>query len=86
MTSAFQGRIVAYENALNDTVELANALDRNVFRHVSSKPEQLNALVAYIHEQTTHLDAQPLEQILAGNLTFIFNADYDEFVNQVQLR
>ncbi len=82
MTSAFNGRIVAYENSLNDSLALAEAIDRNVFRHVDSVPENLKEFVRYIQNQISFLDAQPIEKLLAGELKFESISETNEPIQQ----
>lgn len=75
MTSAFQGRIVAYETALTAPPEtsrsaLMAALKRNLFRHSEPAPEILSAIAGYIDAQAAILSRQSVDALMQGTITF----------------
>ncbi|HVB67288.1 MAG TPA: ubiquinol-cytochrome C chaperone family protein [Acetobacteraceae bacterium] len=72
MWNAFHGRALAYRPALaaGDTVGLAVALGRNVWRG-APPPGAAEALAAQALAEARHLAAQPLEAFLAGSAAFL---------------
>ncbi|MEQ8193018.1 MAG: ubiquinol-cytochrome C chaperone family protein [Rhodospirillales bacterium] len=76
MTSAFQGRIVAYEQALLATPRqasqqaLMDALKRNLFRHGEPAPESLTAIADYMIRETQTLAGQSTEALMTGSIAF----------------
>jgi len=75
MAAAFYGRAEAYQNALNaeegqKSGELKDALARNVYRSAEPGDDQLTALSNYVIGLESHLDAQPLDDLMAARITF----------------
>ncbi len=70
MTAAFQGRIVAYESALDNTENLKKALERNLFRHVKPNHIHLDTMAQYVQNHVGALDAQSTEKLVQGDVTF----------------
>ena len=71
MWEAFNGRSAAYAAALDggDVMALAGAIGRNVWRG-QAPPESAHALAALAMEQSKHLAEQPVEALLAGQVSF----------------
>ena len=70
MTSAFQGRLVAYENALKSTDDLEGALKRNLYRHVDPKPQHVKIMAQYVISQVDVLDKTSTETLSRGDVVF----------------
>lgn len=72
MAQAFYGRAAAYEAALaNDDAALADALRRNLFGTVEPDARELDAVAGYVRRQAAALDAQPGDDMLAGDIRFV---------------
>jgi cytochrome b pre-mRNA-processing protein 3 len=74
MWEALHGRALAYEAALRqgDLLELARALQRNVWRGVDAP--HAASLAAFTAEQDAHLARQALEQFATGMVRFLVPA------------
>jgi cytochrome b pre-mRNA-processing protein 3 len=74
MTAAFQGRLVAYENALQSAGEsvgeLEGALKRNLFRHVDPDPNHVKKIAQYVLSQVSGLEHIPTESLSRGDVAF----------------
>ncbi|MFH1803509.1 MAG: ubiquinol-cytochrome C chaperone family protein [Pseudomonadota bacterium] len=71
MSESYHGRIVAYEEGLRDGDEaLASALNRNLYADTEVKPEQLAAMVRYVHLADAALATQKSEDLMNGIITF----------------
>jgi cytochrome b pre-mRNA-processing protein 3 len=71
MSSAFLGRIAAYEAGLADTgAGLEEALIRNVYRDSAPREESSRRLASYMRTQDELLRDMPLDLILAGENSF----------------
>lgn len=72
MAEAFFGRVAAYDQALDsgDDAALAAALDRNLYQKGHPSPDNLAAMVAYMHVQVGHLAGLADADLLAGKVGF----------------
>ncbi len=74
MLRAFYGRLSAYDTALaakqNDQL-LADALQRNVYRNVKTKPENVKSLVNYVREVVEISTAWSLADLRIGRISFV---------------
>ncbi len=73
MVNGLWGRIGAYERALADPGPrpLEIAVENNVYgTALETKPEHVRAMAAYVRREAAALSAQPLDSVLAGNVTF----------------
>jgi cytochrome b pre-mRNA-processing protein 3 len=70
MARGFYGRVAAYEKGLDDEIELAAALRRNLFGTVDPAPEHVAAAVRYLHRQRSALAAASVETLMAGEVPF----------------
>ena len=71
MSSAFLGRIVAYEKGLSEGNEaLVDALTRNVYREQAPEVAVLQRLADYVLRVDERLTTVPLAAILAGKKAF----------------
>ncbi len=72
---AFNGRMHAYEKAIEiGEAELKAALDRNLYHEVQFKEGDtsiLNAMSNYMRQNMTHLQSQPITDIMGGTVNFI---------------
>ena len=65
------GRIEAYEaGAAGGTVELADALRRNLYASTAASDEQVMTMIGYIRGAVEKLDAQLTSDIMAGRVVF----------------
>lgn len=74
MGQAFYGRAAALNAALADGAEpdaLKEALRRNTFGTVEAKEDHLTVFETYVRGQEAHLDSQPDDALLAGDLTLV---------------
>ncbi len=71
MAKAFYGRVAAYDEGLagSDDV-LAAALGRNLYRGADPGAARLAAVAGYIRCEAAALEAQHLEDLLGGRVTF----------------
>ena len=81
MTAVFQGRLIAYENALQTADDLEGALGRNLYRHVEPDPEHVKSIANYVRSQVEALDKTPTETLTAGEVAFeaLSNATHTVF-------
>ena len=71
MSSAFYGRIAAYEAGLRtDDGTLAEALERNVYRNNAPSPDNILALTAYVRAQSAFLEPQEYDRLDGGHIVF----------------
>jgi cytochrome b pre-mRNA-processing protein 3 len=71
MARGLYGRLVAYERGLNDGDDaLEEALQRNLYGTVGSKPAQIQAVQFYLRHQVAALKNAPVTGILAGEVPF----------------
>jgi cytochrome b pre-mRNA-processing protein 3 len=67
MMKAFNGRMAAYENALNDPVAMKDVLRRNVYGTVTDfDPAVLESLANYVQETLATMREMPLEMLVVG--------------------
>lgn len=74
MGQAFYGRASTLDKALADGAEpgeLKEVLRRNTFGTVEAEPGHLVVLETYVRSQIAHLDSQPDDALLAGNMTLV---------------
>jgi len=71
MAAAFYGRIAAYDGGLTaGDAALAEALKRNLFRKANPDARAVAEIAGYLRREARALDAQPLEGLMAGVVTF----------------
>ncbi|MCW9035378.1 MAG: hypothetical protein OQK35_02340 [Alphaproteobacteria bacterium] len=72
MASAFFGRVTAYDEGLaeTDNEKLIKALERNLYKEVAVKPENLEAMAEYLRSQVTVLNDQAIETLVSGKVSF----------------
>lgn len=72
LATAFYGRAEAYEKGLgaDDPKAIAEALDRNVYRHGTPEGHGLSALAAYVAAADEALAETALETVMAGKFAF----------------
>lgn len=70
MASAFYGRVAAYDGGLGDKVSLPVGLRRNLFGTVSPGEAEIAVAVDYVTRQVAALAAQPIGDLLAGQIRF----------------
>ncbi len=70
MARGFYGRVAAYEKGLDDEIELAAALRRNLFGTVDPAPEHVAAAARYLHKQRAALAAASIETLTTGEVPF----------------
>lgn len=73
LAGGFYGRIKAYDTAVDETdtdEQLANALQRFVFRDVAVAPETLKTAVDFVRADVAALAAQPLDRLKTGDVQF----------------
>jgi cytochrome b pre-mRNA-processing protein 3 len=71
MVEAFYGRVSAYETALGDSLALADAVARNLFRGAPPSPQAALEMAAYMARQAAHLDAQATQALLEGRAAWL---------------
>ncbi len=69
---AFYGRIEAYDSGLKASEDdlLHAALARNLYRKTDPGEARIAAMAAYARAQAAFLEAQPLDEILSGRVSF----------------
>ena len=72
MAEAFYGRVAAYEVALDagDRTAVQRALERNLLGTTEVSEAQLAGLADYLTEAMGELDALPIDEMLAGTVSF----------------
>jgi cytochrome b pre-mRNA-processing protein 3 len=71
MASGLAGRITTYQAGLEGTADLAEALRRNLYGTVAEPAAaDLAAVADYVRAQAAALAGQPVEQIVAGTVSF----------------
>ncbi|MEN3950368.1 ubiquinol-cytochrome C chaperone family protein [Iodidimonas sp. SYSU 1G8] len=71
MGKAFMGRVKAYDEGLDTGGDaLEQALLRNLYRSAPPSDESLASMVAYARREAAHLGEQPLDRLMAGEVTF----------------
>ena len=71
MASSFLGRIKAYEGGLDGGDEaLRSALVRNLYGTVPAPADGAAAMARYTRDQLAALEAQPLDDLVAGRVRF----------------
>ncbi|MEE2698840.1 MAG: ubiquinol-cytochrome C chaperone family protein [Pseudomonadota bacterium] len=70
MAEALYGRIKVYEENLEDTQLLEEALDRNLFHNTNPKGEQKKLIANYIQQEAARLANVDKKDLLAGNIFF----------------
>jgi cytochrome b pre-mRNA-processing protein 3 len=71
MWEAFHGRSVAYTETWDDSVGLAAAFARNLWRGAEPPADAASALVRLAHAQAKNLATQPLNDLLSGSVRFL---------------
>lgn len=67
MMKAFNGRMSAYENALNDPAEMKDVLRRNVYGTISDiDPAVLESMEAYVQATLAAIHEMPIEMLTVG--------------------
>ena len=71
MSESYHGRIVAYEEGVQSgAIELAAALNRNLYADNDASDAQLMAMVGYINDALANLDRQKTEDLHNGVIHF----------------
>jgi cytochrome b pre-mRNA-processing protein 3 len=71
MASGLAGRIAAYQAGLDGSGDMAEALRRNLYGTVTDPAAaDLTVLAEYVRAQAATLAGQPVEQIVAGTVSF----------------
>ena len=73
LAKIFYGRADAYDKGLaaeDGDATLMDALDRNLYKEVTSTPGHLRAVAAYLRRESAALAAQPWDDLNAGRLRF----------------
>jgi len=73
MAESFYGRIHAYNNALEDTDGnmLMEALKRNLYADMEDVSQNsLTGMASYMRHQWKHLEAEPIDPLTKGEVTF----------------
>lgn len=70
MSQAFYGRMLAYQTAAGDAGRMQEALLRNLYRGDMAKLADARLMEAYIDMQRAFLGAQPVTQLLQGDIVF----------------
>jgi cytochrome b pre-mRNA-processing protein 3 len=72
MAERFYGRVAAYESGLqtSDNTALQDALDRNLYREVTTNGRELAVMASYIREQVRALDSRSTDDLLSGEVSF----------------
>lgn len=71
MAQAFNGRMQAYEENLEDVQKLRQSLHRNLYRESETvTPAQLGQMAEYVQKNAAHLQTQPLSDIVSGKIAF----------------
>jgi len=74
MAKAFYGRVEAYDRGLaardDRDQALRDALARDFYRTAEPGPDVLGGMAAYLRAADAHLAAQPLDNLLAGRVSF----------------
>jgi cytochrome b pre-mRNA-processing protein 3 len=71
MAKGFYGRIKAYDDGLaGDDAVLAEALRRNLYGTVQSRPEAVTAMVHYLRHQVEALAQQPIKNFFENDIKF----------------
>ena len=73
MAEALYGRINAYEEGLKSSDDriMKSALDRNLYRKTATDDTKLAAMAAYLRNQVAHVANQPLDSLVAGDISWI---------------
>jgi cytochrome b pre-mRNA-processing protein 3 len=78
MARGLYGRLVAYERGLNaDDDALEDALRRNLYGTIDSKPAQLQTAKLYLRRQVAALKNVPVANFVAGEVPFAARGDKD---------
>ncbi|MBL8708360.1 MAG: ubiquinol-cytochrome C chaperone [Rhodospirillaceae bacterium] len=71
MTEALQGRITAYETALNgNPLEVEGAVRRNLYGTADPDPEAVRAMANYLRQASEMAGRQPVDRVLRGLFDF----------------
>lgn len=70
MATGFYGRIAAYDKGLADPSLLGAALRRNLYGTTEPSGDQLARAQSYVARQAAALAAQPVAELLAGEIRF----------------
>lgn len=70
MATGFYGRVAAYDKGLADAAALGAALRRNLFGTTDPSEAQLTRTATYVVRQASALLAQPVAELLAGEVAF----------------
>ncbi|WP_404426784.1 ubiquinol-cytochrome C chaperone family protein [Thalassospira australica] len=71
MSESYHGRIVAYEEGVQSgAIELAAALNRNLYADTEVSDAQLMAMVGYINDALASLDRQQTHELHSGVVDF----------------
>lgn len=70
MAEGFNGRAMAFEEALGDPPVLREALARNLYGTVAPLPSNVEAIGVYVEREVAALAAQPDQDMLAGIVEF----------------
>ena len=65
---AFNGRMAAYEEGLNDPEKLDGALRRNVYGTVANEAVQTEPLAAYLLDCVRAVEGTPLQMVSEGRV------------------
>lgn len=68
MMKAFNGRVHAYNDSLQDDARLAESLARNVYALTKTPPEALARMKNYVHASVDLLEKLSLTDMLAGGM------------------
>lgn len=70
MANAFNGRFMAYANALSDAEAFSFALTRNVYRNAKPDDAQVQALTHYAMAAWDGLNKQPAASLIQGEMAW----------------
>ncbi len=74
LAGGFYGRVKAYDAALDNAAGesvMSETLSRFLFRDTSPTPEILREAAGFLRHDVDSLDKQPMDDLLAGNVTFL---------------
>ncbi|WDU59431.1 ubiquinol-cytochrome C chaperone family protein [Pseudemcibacter aquimaris] len=77
MAEAFYGRMKAYKEHLNSNnkAEMTAALTRNLYRDRNVDGKSVDAMVAYVFEQYSHVLNQDAQKVFSGEINFFVPDD-----------
>ncbi len=74
LASHYYGRVGAYDAGIaakDDPSVLESALDRNLYGSTLPDAAHVTALARYVRRQLAHLEAFPIDRLLAGQVEFL---------------